>query len=142
MAEQEIANIMRDCVKTLETGDVDKSLSFFTEDAVWVSPVGTFKGKDELRSYLSTESMQHMTITEAGNGIILQGNKAFFEHVIATTFQGRKLEGLVMCAYEFKGDKIQAITTVYDRLLVAKQAAKGWLAKKLVNSIVKQTEKL
>jgi len=46
-----------------------------------------------------------------------------------------------MCAYEFTDDKIQEVRTVYDRLLIAKQVAKGWLAKRLVNSIVKQAEK-
>jgi hypothetical protein len=46
-----------------------------------------------------------------------------------------------MCAYEFTNDKIKEVRTVYDRLLMAKQAAKGWLSKTLVNSIVKQAEK-
>ncbi len=46
-----------------------------------------------------------------------------------------------MCAYEFTDDKIQEVRTVYDRLLLAKQAAKGWLPQMLVKSIVKQAEK-
>ena len=142
MTNEAIANIMRDFVKALEEGDIEKTLSLFTEDAVWVVPIGTFKGKDELRRYLSAESMQGMKVTETGNGIIVQGNKAFFEHVIAGTVRGRKIEGLAICAYEFKGDKIQQMRTVYDRLLLAKQAVKGWLPKMIVNLIVKQAEKL
>ncbi len=78
MTNEEIANIMRDFVQVMAKGDVEKTLSFFTEDAVWVTPNGTFKGKDELRRYLSTEAMQNMTVTETGNGIIVQGDKAFF----------------------------------------------------------------
>ena len=45
-----------------------------------------------------------------------------------------------MCAYEFSNDKIREVRTVYDRLLIAKQAAKGWLPKTLVNSIVKHAK--
>ena len=143
MAEEKIASIMRDFNKTLETGDVEKALSFFAEDGVWVTPNGTFKGKGELRRYLTymAESMRDATVTETGNKIIAQGNKAFYEHVIAATIEGKRVEGLAMCAWEFTNDKVQEVRTVYDRLLMAKQAAKGWFAKRLVNSIVKQAEK-
>ena len=143
MTDEKIASIMRDLIKTLETGDVEKALSFFAEDGVWVTPNGTFKGKEELRRYLtySAQSMRDVTVTETGNKIIAQGNKAFYEHVIAATIEGNRAEGLAMCAYEFTNDKVQEVRTVYDRLLMAKQAAKGWLAKNIVNSIVKRAEK-
>lgn len=144
MTNEEIANIMRDFVKTWAKGDVEKTLSFFTEDGVSVDPNGTFKGKDELRRSFSAgaESMQDVTVTETGNGIIVEGNKAFFEHVIAATVQGRRGEVLAMCAYEFSDGKIKEVRTVFDRLSLAQQAAKGWLPKMLVNFIVKQAEKM
>ena len=144
MTNEEIAGVMRDFVQTMVKGDVEKTLSFFTEDAVWVNPNGTFKGKDELRRSFSAEaeSMQDMTVTETGNGIIVQGNKAFFEHVIAATVQGRRAEVLAMCAYEFSDGKIKEVRAIFDRLLMAQQAVKGWLPKMLVNFIVKQAEKM
>ena len=139
MTNEEIASVMRDVVQAMAKGEVEKALSFFTEDAVWVCPNGTFKGKDELRSYLSAEaeSMQNMAVTETGNGIIAEGNKAFFEHVIAATVQGRRAEVLAMCAYEFSDGKIKAVRAVFDRLSLAQQAARGWLPKMLVNFVVK-----
>ena len=144
MTNEEITNIMRDFVQTMAKGDVEKTLSFFAEDAVWVEPNGTFKGKDELRSYLSAQakSMEDKTVTETGNGIIVEGNKAFFEHVLGATVQGRRAEFLAMCAYEFSNGKIKEVRTTYDRLLIAQQAVKGWLPKMLVNFIVKQSEKM
>ncbi len=144
MTNEEIANIMRDFGQTMAKGDVEKTLSFFTEDAVWVEPNGTFKGKDELRSYLSAQakSMEDKTVTETGNGIIVQGDKAFFEHVLGATVQGRRAEFLAMCAYEFSNGKIKEVRATYDRLLIAQQAVKGWLPKMLVNFIVKQAEKM
>jgi len=144
MAKEDIAKTMRDFVQTMAKGDVEKTLSFFTEDAVWVEPNGTIKGKDELRSYLSAQakSMEDRTATETGNGIIVEGNKAFFEHVLGATVQGRRAEFLAMCAYEFSNGKIKEVRSTYDRLLIAQQAVKGWLPKMLVNFIVKQSEKM
>ena len=143
MAEEKIAGLMRDFVKTMATGDVEKTLSFIAEDGVWVNPNGTFRGKEELRRAMTwmAQCMRDMSITECGNGIIVQGSKAFFEHVIAGTMEGQRAEVLAICAYEFRGDKIQEARTTYDRLSLAKQAAKGWLPQKLVNSIIKQAEK-
>ena len=143
MDEEKIASIMRDCFRALEKGDVEKGLSFWAEDGLWVTPAGIFKGKEELRRYLTwmAECMQDVKITETGNGIIVQGNKAFVEHVIAGTMEGMRAEVLAMCAWEFSDGKIQRMSTVMDRLSMAKQAAKGWLAKWLVNMIVKQAEK-
>jgi ketosteroid isomerase-like protein len=143
MPEEKLAGIMREFVKAMAAGEVDKTLTYFTEDAVVTDPYGTYKGKEAIKRNLTamSQNMKNMKITETGNGIIAQGDKAFFEHVISGTFQGKKFEMLAMCAYEFSGDKIKNVRTVYDRLLIAKQVAKGWPAKPLINMIVKQSEK-
>ena len=142
MSDEEIVNLMRDCLGSMEKGDVEEGLSFWAEDGVWITPAGTFKGKDEVKRYLTwMASMEDVKITETGNGIIVHGDKALVEHTIAGTFQGRRAEVLAMCAWEFSNGRIQRISTVMDRLSIARQAAKGWLAKWLVNFIVKRAEK-
>ena len=143
MPEEKIPSIMREFVKTMSDGDVEKSLAYFTEDGVWVNPNGTARGKDELRRFLAVmyDQMKDIEVKECGIGIIVQGNKAFFEHVIAGTMQGKRAEGLAMCAYEFEGDKIKETRTTYDRLAMAQQAVKGWVPKMMVNMIAKQAEK-
>jgi len=143
MPEEKIASIMREFVKAMAAGEVEKTLAYFTDDAVLTSPSGTYKGKEAIKSNLTAMSrnMKDMKVTEAGNGVIVQGDKAFFEHVISGTYQGRKFEFLAMCAYEFSGEKIKNVRQVSDRLLVAQQAAKGWPAKWLVNMIVRQSDK-
>ncbi len=143
MAEAKIENIVRDYAKALSDKDIDKALSFCTDDAVWVTPQGTFKGKEELRHYLSwmAQSMPDLLITETGIGVIAHGNKAVYEHTFFGTFEGMEWEVLAMCAYEFSGDKIQNLRTVFDRLSVAKQAAQGWMAKTAVDSIIENMQK-
>jgi len=143
MPEEKLAGIMREFVKAMAAGEVEKTLAYFSENAVSTDPYGTYKGKEAIKSNLTAMSrnMKDMKVTETGNGIIVQGDKAFFEHVLSGTFQGKKFEMLAMCAYEFSGDKIKNVRSVYDRLLIAKQVAKGWPAKPIVNMVVKQTEK-
>ena len=143
MAQEKIEAVMRGYVSALTQKDAEKALSFVGEEADWVTPEGTFKGKKELKRYLTwmAQATTDLKITDAGIGIMVQGNKAFFEHVLHGTRDGMKWEVLAICAYEFDGEKIQHIRTVYDRLSVAKQAAKGWCAKRVVASVVGRAEK-
>jgi ketosteroid isomerase-like protein len=143
MPEEKIAGIMREVLKAIVAGDAEKTISYLTEDVVSVTPYGAYKGKEAIKQNVlaMSRNMKDMKVTETGNGIIVQGDKAFFEHVISGTFQGKKFEMLSMCAYEFSGDKVKGIREVYDRLLTAQQVVKGWPAKPMVNMVVKQTEK-
>lgn len=143
MSDEKIAGIMRDLIQAVEKKDLEKALSLFADDAVWVLGEGSFKGKGELKRYLSWlfDLCQNVKVTESGNKIIVQGDRAFYEHIWSATIQGVRVEWLAMCAYEFSGEKIQQVRTVEDRLSIAKQAAKGWLPKWIVNSVVKRAEK-
>ena len=143
MAGENLAEIMREYVKAMADDEVEKALTLYTDDAVVTNPYGVFKGKDAIKGSLTAmaRNMKNMKITETGNGIITQGDKTFFEHIITGTYQGKKFEFLAMCAYEFEGDKIKNVRTVFDRLLVAQQVAPGWLARSMVNMIVKQSDK-
>ena len=108
MAEEKIKGIMRNLVKAMVKKDVDKALSFLADDADWVTPMGTFKGREEVKRYLTwmTQSIPDLAIKESGIGITAQGDKAFYEHVLEGTLEGMKLEVLAMCAYEFSDEKI------------------------------------
>ena len=141
MVEADIPTIMRDFVESVGKSDVEKTLSYFADDAEWMTPIVTFKGKEQIKQYLLSEAVQGMKVTETGNGIIVQGNKAFFEHNIEATYNGKKARTLAMCAYEFNDEKIQQLRTVFDRLIVAQQVTEG-IPKMIAGQIVKQTEKM
>ncbi|HEY93411.1 MAG TPA: nuclear transport factor 2 family protein [Dehalococcoidia bacterium] len=141
MAKENIPKTMRDFVESMGKKDVEKTLSYLTEDAEWVTPILTLKGKEAIKKYLSSEAVQGMKVTETGNGIIVEENKAFFEHVIEVSYGGKNAKALAICAYEFNDEKIKLLRTVFDRLLVAQQVS-GGIPKMLVNQIVKQTEKM
>jgi len=53
MSEEKIVSVIRDFVEAYVKRDVEKMLSFLTEDVVWVNPEGTFKGKEEAKRFLT-----------------------------------------------------------------------------------------
>src|SRR4030042_4527434 len=100
MPEPKMAGIMREFVKAMAAGDAEKTISYLTDDAVSVTPYGAYKGKEAIKQNVlaMSRNMKDMIATETANGIIVQGDKAFFEHILSGTFQGKKFEMLAMCA--------------------------------------------
>ena len=143
MAEGAIETLLRSFARALESRDLEKALSFFSPDAVYLTPNGQFTGTAGIRRYLRWmfETNSDMQIEESGVGILVSGNKAAFEHTVRGTFEGRKWELAMLCTYEFSDGKIRRILTVYDRLSMARQVAKGWLPQKAVGAVIKASEK-
>jgi uncharacterized protein (TIGR02246 family) len=144
MSEKKIESIIRGFVEAVAKRDADKTLSFLAEDAVWVAPEGTFKGKKEIKRLLTwmAQSARDTKFRDTGIGIMVKGNKAVYEYVIeAVTSEGMKYETPGVCVYEFSGEKIEQHRALYDRLSVAKQVGKGPFAKRVINYMIKRWEK-
>lgn len=134
---------VREFLEAFGSRDVEATLSFFADDATWITPAGTFHGTAELRRYVEaeTEMVPWVNITEAGMGIVGEGDRVAIEHEIEGPVQGKTCKWLAICSYEFEDDKIKRLNTVYDRLSILQDAADGWLQETLVNAMVKQAEK-
>ena len=149
MSEERIESIVRGFGEAFVKRDMEKMLSFFAEDAVWVSPVGTFKGKEEIRRVLTWDTKVSPTMWSkpSGIGIIVKENKAVAEDLSGGLFEGKKYEMLNVTVFEISGDKIQHIRVFYDKLSITKQVTMqykgitGWFAKRLINYIVGRAEK-
>jgi ketosteroid isomerase-like protein len=148
MSEEEIAGIASDFAEAFVNRDVEKMLSFFAEDAVWVSPVGTFKGKDGLRRVLTWDTQISPTVKarRSGIGLMVKGNKVVDESISECEYEGKKVEVPGITVFEFNDGKIQHIRLFYDKLSIIKQVTMqytgvtGWFAKKIVNYIVRKAE--
>ena len=144
MSEERIENVIRGWRAALEKKDVEKALSLVAEDAVWFTNEGTFKGKEEWRRYLTwmAPGATDVKFKDAGIGVMVKGNKAVSQYTLeGKTSDGMKFEVPGVCTYELKNEKIQQHTTIGDRLLLAKQAAKGTVARRLVGSMANRLEK-
>jgi limonene-1,2-epoxide hydrolase len=143
MSAEQVKTTMRKFRAALESQDVDKILSFFTDDAEWHSPEGAFKGKEQIRRYIlwNKQTTPGLKITEVGVKIVAEGDFGAYEHMLSGAIDGMKWDTLGLCIYEFTGNKIKSIRSVYDRLSIAKQASKGIMAKSAVNGVLKKMEK-
>ena len=143
MDEKKIENTARNLVDSMEKKDIEKSLSYFTEDAVYHTPVGIFKGKDEIRRYFAwmAESFSELKFTDEGVGIIIKDNIAAHQSTYSAKDEIPRFPLRHICTAEFKGDKIKNHWTLTDRLSLAEQATKNPITRKVVNSIIAQSEK-
>ena len=143
MSEKKIEGIIRGMVEALVKGDAEKALSFFTEDAVWVGNEGAFKGKEELKRYITwmVQGTQDMKFTDAGIGIMVKGNKAVWEYILEGTIEGTRFGVPGVCVYEFSDEKIQQHRAFSDRLSIGKQVTKGWFAEKVMRFILSRSER-
>ena len=143
MSKEQLISMMRKFRDALNKKDLEKSLSFFAEDADCINPNGVFKGKEEIKKYLKWvfEIVPDQKIIESGVKIIAEEDKAVYEHILEGSVEGMKYQILALCIYESKGDKFQHLRSAYDRLSLAKQLAKGPIAKTAVNTIINRMEK-
>lgn len=145
MAEEKIESSIRDLIDAVEKNDVERALSFFADDAVWLAPEGEFKGKDELKRYItwltSTGPSQIQKFEDTGIGILVKGNKAVYEYVCEATIEGTRIRTPGVCIYEFRDDKCVYHRSIFDRISGAKQGATGFIASRAVNSVVDQMER-
>ena len=143
MTEQEIKDSIRGFFKAWTTGDTKQALSFFTEDAVFTVPRGTFKGTAQIEKYLTwvNRGTRDYKVTEAGIGIITLGATAADEHRLSGTSNGMKWEIPAVCIYEFKNGKIANMRGFYNLLSQVQQSTKGMFAKWIVNTVVNGAQK-
>ena len=143
MSKEELISMMRKFKDAYNKKNLEKTLSFFAEDADWVNPNGVFKGKEEIKKYFkwAFEINPDQKIIESGVKIIAEEDKAVYEHILEGSVEGMKYQILALCIYESKGDKFQHLRSAYDRLSLAKQLAKGPIAKTAVNTIINRMEK-
>ena len=145
VSEETIESSIRDLVDALETKDVERALSFFADDAVWHAPEGEFKGKDEIKRYItwmtSSGRVQVQKFEDTGIGILVKGTKAVYEYMWEATMEGVSIREAGVCLYEFRDDKCVYHRSLYDRLSGALQGATGFIDKRVVTAVVDRLER-
>lgn len=127
--------------EALNNRNVETAVSFFADDATMIVCEGTFKGRDEIKRRLTWFLQQWSDLKVTGKELILEGNSAASEYVIeGTTREGKgRFPGAAI--YAFESGKVQQVHDYYDRLSIAHQLAKGWVARRIVSSIIERMEK-
>jgi ketosteroid isomerase-like protein len=105
--ENKYEAIILDYEDALIKNDIDRALSFFTDDAIWFNAKGIFKGREELKKYLTWlfKTVSDIKIFNDGVGIVVQGNKGIYQHIFECTIKGYKTRVPTFCTYLFNGNK-------------------------------------
>ncbi len=143
MPDEKHVSMILELAGAFETGDLDKMLSLFTDGITIINPFGTFEGKAEAERFLSwnLKNVKIEKISEEGIGILVEGDKAFYDHKVVCKLEDTPVEFLVMSSYEFSNGKFKLWRQIFDRLSIAEQTAKGFLPQKAVGEIVKAARK-
>jgi uncharacterized protein (TIGR02246 family) len=145
MSEEKIENAIRNMVDALEKNDVDRVVSFFENDAVWHAPEGEFKGKEEIKRYvtwmISPERAKDIKFKDTGIGIVVKDDKAVYEHIWEATYEGAPIKEPSVCVYEFSNGKCVYHRSIYDRISGAKQGVSGFIETRIVNAVIDQIER-
>ncbi len=134
-----IKSVIQAAHEAIIKNDVEKLLTCFTADASITDAVGTLRGHDGVRTWIKWlyKSMSKVNLKETG--LVIEGDKAAHEYVFeGTTPEGVNVNFSSLAIYEFKDEKIQSLRDYFDILGIAKQMAKGYIAKKAISSIEKQ----
>jgi len=143
MPDEKNASMILELAGALEAGDLDKVLSLFNDDIKIVNPFGTFEGIAEAKRFLSwnLNNVRFEKISDDGIGLLVKGDKAFYDHKVACQLDNAPAEFLAMSSYEFSNGKFKLWRQVFDKLAIAEQTASGFLAQKAVGAIVKAASK-
>ncbi len=143
MSDERYASAIHELAGAIEAGDLGKMLSLFTDDITIINPFGNFEGKAEAERFLSwnLKNVKVEKISEEGIGILVEGDKAFYDHKVVCQLDDTPVEFLVMSSYEFSNGKFKLWRQVYDRLAIAEQTAKGFLPKKMIGAVVQVARK-
>ena len=111
------ADIVNDFTAAWNAMDIDKVMSFFTEDAAYANvPMGPPNvGKEQIRTFIegflgSTESIEFIihNQVDSGRGVVMN------ERTDIIVLGGNRVELPVMGVFEFEGDKIKAWRDYFD----------------------------
>jgi len=142
MTDQEIKAAIRGFLKSWTAGDTKNALSFFAEDALFITPLGEFKGTKQIEKYITwvVGMTQDYKMTETGMGIMAQGDIGVIEYNLSGISRGMKWELPGIAVYEFKDGKIANMRGVYNILSRSQQTTKG-LSRWIVNLVANGARK-
>jgi steroid delta-isomerase-like uncharacterized protein len=139
-----LESIIRNILEAFNKRDLTRMISFFADDATFIRPEGTFRGKEEIKRYYTWSFSNYSELNLREEGFVVEGNKAVLEFVSEGTSNrsGRRKQKLPgMTVFEFRDGKVQQVHDYYDRLLIAQQLANGWLEKKIIKAVANRMGK-
>jgi ketosteroid isomerase-like protein len=144
MTETRIRQLAAELDEAIEQHDVDKVVTFFSQDCE-IETIGlTLKGHDGARKWMSWLVAQLPNISFKPRVILVQGNLLIEEYAALTkTEDGTDIESKQCEVLEYENDKLKSLRIYFDRLDFAEYTAKNWFQKAVVRRMIRiSTEEL
>lgn len=126
LREAEIRETIAEYVAAYEARDIDRLLTFYSDDAVFTFAPGTFRGKDAIRKVFEWDARlsPKAGVRDRGIGLLVSGRTAVAERTIFLTYEGIPYEEVGATIYEFDDDGlIRRQVSYYDKLALMHQIA-------------------
>ncbi len=143
MSVENPCQVLRRIHEALNKRDVEEAVSFFSEDVIQISPDGVFSGKAEIRQYFEWFLHQYPDLKPVELGLYTEGNVAIHEYVVEGTRSINPFKKVIFSLprvdiVQIGGGKVQRIRGYYDRLILAKHLARGIIATRAIDSIIRR----
>lgn len=141
MEDNQMKDVIRDFLKAWTRGEIEKAASYFADDAVWIAPQGTFKGKDQIKKYADwcLQVIDNLAVIQTGTGILTSGNTAVIEAVVSSGPSGSLWKVPSVTVIDFKDGKIISFRNHMDMLSHAQQTLSDGPGKEAVDTILSIT---
>jgi len=83
-----LESIIHNILEAFNKKDLTRMTSFFADDATFIRPEGTFRGKEEIKRYYTWSFSNYSELTLTAKGFIVEGNKAVLEFVSEALLPG------------------------------------------------------
>jgi ketosteroid isomerase-like protein len=127
----------------LNGGKTEKMNEFMDTEYVYHGPGGhEIKGIEEMKKFITWVHTSFSNIHFTVHDLIAEGDKVVsFWTMKGTHKSNKQMEQQGVIISRFASGKVVEDWEIFDRLAIASQLAPGWIAKAMVNSIVKQMSK-
>ncbi len=105
--DEKIKTIIKNYISSFEEKNVEKILSYFTEDASWIAPQYKIKGKNEIEGYILWlfENIDDLNFIHDGIGIIVNEDKAVCQNIFKAKVGEVKVKIPTMFIFKLRNNK-------------------------------------
>ena len=141
--EENKAMMQRIWEELLNGGKTEKMNEFMATEYVYHGPGGhEIKGIEEMKRFSAWVHTSFTNMHFTVHDLIAEGDKVVsFWTMKGTHKSNKQMEQQGVIISRFASGKVVEDWEIFDRLAIASQLAPGWIAKVMVNSIVKQMSK-
>lgn len=105
--DEKIKTIIRSYISSFEEKNVEKVLSYFTEDASWNTPQFNINGKNKIEEYILWlfENIEDINFIQDGIGIMVNEDKAVCQNIVKAKIGETRVKIPTMFIFRLRNNK-------------------------------------